>query len=507
MNPRRDDPEEEGAFLALGALGRAARPARTPEQESRARARLVAAWQAPPQRRGARVVALGLGGALAAAAAIALLLLRPAPRIEYAIEEHAPAAAPGPVTAGAAGTTLRFSEGTRAHLRPGTRTRVVETTPRGARLAVDGGTLRMDVVPRARGRWAVEAGPYVVRVTGTVFEVSWDPAARRFTAALFRGGIEVTGPGVQGGVRLAAGQSLTASAEDGRISIRSLTPQELGRPGGAPAAAAARGNDQTAAAAPPAAASAPAPAAGAPPPPRPSAIAPPPVGRPRRTEAPLRLALRGPARGAAPAPVAPAATEPPRAAGAAGPRAPALLPPPIPTAAPPAPQALPPTPPRAPPPAEAAPSWPSQIAAGHFAAVVAAAGAEGIAAALARRGLADLVALADAARYTQDGELARRALLAQRARFVGSSAALRASFLLGRLDEAAGDHRAAIAWYERYAREAPGGPLRQEALGRQMLAHDALGDRAGARRAAQAYVSAFARGPHTELARRILGLP
>src|SRR6185312_593657 len=85
--------------------------------------------------------------------------------------------------------------------------------------------------------------------------------------------------------------------------------------------------------------------------------------------------------------------------------------------------------------ATAAPAmtWAQRVARGDFAGVIAEAEAKGVDATLASATLADLAALADAARYGGKLDLARRALGAERARFSGSREASNAAFLLGRI--------------------------------------------------------------------------
>jgi outer membrane protein assembly factor BamD (BamD/ComL family) len=56
-----------------------------------------------------------------------------------------------------------------------------------------------------------------------------------------------------------------------------------------------------------------------------------------------------------------------------------------------------------------------------------------------------------------------------------------------------------------YLKEQPGGPLAREAQGRLMEALYRGGDRAGASRTAEAYLSANPSGPHARLARTLLG--
>ena len=114
-------------------------------------------------------------------------------------------------------------------------------------------------------------------------------------------------------------------------------------------------------------------------------------------------------------------------------------------------------------------------------------------------------ALADAARFQRDGELARQALLAQRRRFAGSARAAEASFLLGRLEDATDSgHARALEWYDRYMKEAPHGTYVSEALGREMLVLEETGQHSAAAVIAANYLRRFSGGTYAHAARAIL---
>ncbi len=147
-----------------------------------------------------------------------------------------------------------------------------------------------------------------------------------------------------------------------------------------------------------------------------------------------------------------------------------------------------------------------RVARGDFAGVIADAESRGVDVALAASPLSELAALADAARYAQKNDLARRALLAERERFGGSSEARSAAFLLGRLAEPSSP-AAAIDWYDRYLAESPGGPLAAEALGRKMLMTQRSGGDAAARPIAEDYLRRYPDGAVAKTARAILGEP
>lgn len=150
-------------------------------------------------------------------------------------------------------------------------------------------------------------------------------------------------------------------------------------------------------------------------------------------------------------------------------------------------------------------TWPEQVANGGFSQVVDEARSIGIDHACGTIPAASLAALADAARYAREPEIARSALLAKRARFADTASAREAAFLLGKLEEQQRDHAAALRWYETYQREAHDGPLIDKAAGRRMILLERLdkGDEASA--AARDYLEQFAStGAYVSLAKKIL---
>lgn len=151
--------------------------------------------------------------------------------------------------------------------------------------------------------------------------------------------------------------------------------------------------------------------------------------------------------------------------------------------------------------------WTGKLAAGNLEVIVTEAQRWGVDACLAEASSAELSALADAARYTRRGALAKRALLAQRQRFAGSRRAAEAAFLLGRLAEAGEGGAQALPWFERYLSEAPGGTYASEALGREMILVQQLSgdDRAAA--IAQEYLRRFPSGTYAHAAQGLLRTP
>jgi hypothetical protein len=150
------------------------------------------------------------------------------------------------------------------------------------------------------------------------------------------------------------------------------------------------------------------------------------------------------------------------------------------------------------------PRWSDRLADGEAAAIVAEAQRRGIASVLATSSSEDLAALADAARFRKQDRLAGRVLMAQRTRFPGTVRAQEASFLLGRLaDGPAGRDTAALAWYDRYLREAPSGAYADEAMGRMMIVLLRQHRTDEARKLAAGYLRRFPHGSYADAAQAV----
>ena len=127
---------------------------------------------------------------------------------------------------GVAGVKVLFSEGSTFALMAGTRGRLRSVADDGAHLAIEDGTASLAITHNREHRWLVEAGPFLVTVKGTVFTVSWDPASERFELRLRRGHVVVSGPGVNGGISLQAGQRLVVSLPRAETVITAEQPDD-----------------------------------------------------------------------------------------------------------------------------------------------------------------------------------------------------------------------------------------------------------------------------------------
>ncbi len=367
-----------------------------------------------------RRLAVGLSLLLAGAAPVALLLaLRPAPLTFEVI--HGSVGAAGEVRPTEPGTQIRFSDGTAIVLEEAARAQVRDVAAHGAGIVLVDGRAHTSFVPKPKARWQVLAGPYVVRVTGTVFDVAWSRDREQLDVWLKKGSVVVSGPLVEGGVAVGRDQHLSLRPTDHRIVLENGADA----PAEAPAAAAA----------PPATAA--------------------PQDPAQETESLLDRVD--------------ALEQRDRRAGRSA----------------------------------ADKSWGRRLAEGDFEAVIAGAERRGINGVLAHGSPKDIAALADAARYTRRGDLARRALLVERARFAGSAEAREASYFLGVLAEDQGGWREALSWYARYRRDDPAGTYAAPALGRTLVLEARQQGNDAARADAAEYLRRYPSGPYAPAARQI----
>lgn len=350
------------------------------------------------------------------------------------------------------GTPVTFSDGSTLRLAPSARLRVSALERDGARVLVESGSVHVAVVHRDDTRWAVEAGPFEVRVTGTRFDVVYEPASTGLVVRMREGSVFVRGCGLLGdeGRKLVAGEQLRVSCKDKAVHVTAADPivpvnaagaTEPAIPSGTANAAGA--TDGTA----PAAATDDSPAGIA------------------TTQRPAT----------APSGTAPPTKREPLAAASAttrahdGPRAVVDL-----------------------------------ARRGAHSEALMAAEANGFGATCEALSGPELLALADAARYAGRFDRANEALEVTRRRFAGADAAATAAFELGRIAmdirrelSVAGEH------FETYLRERPSGSLAREALGRALEARSRAGDGARAERLAVRYLAAYPDGPHAKLARKL----
>jgi ferric-dicitrate binding protein FerR (iron transport regulator)/TolA-binding protein len=132
------------------------------------------------------------------------------------------------VAATAASLPIAFSDGTHLALAPRSRARIEAVDGNGARVVLERGALEASVRHREATRWSVDAGPYVVQVTGTEFSVAWDPESERFDLTLQEGSVVAFGPMLDEGRRVAKGEHLSAFVGARRVDIVGEADQDAG---------------------------------------------------------------------------------------------------------------------------------------------------------------------------------------------------------------------------------------------------------------------------------------
>ncbi|NNE16909.1 MAG: hypothetical protein HKN10_00395 [Myxococcales bacterium] len=427
------------------------------------------AADAPPELRPARWgPALAWAGAMVAIAlAFVALWPRAAVPVAYRVEGEAESRLiDRSVTATVdRPMSIAFTDGSAVRLGPSARARVSQLTVDGATLRLEHGEATVSVRHRTATRWSVEAGPFVVRVTGTRFRVGWRPEQESFDLAVFEGEVRVDGPD--------APERVLRSGDE---MHRTLAPATLPKPPPPieDPAPAARERIQTVTPSraptyePPVRAS-----------PRPS------PSRPSAPPLELRLPPKEPS---AEAELKPAQNEP-------------------------APEASPPEEPE--PIAEAAssdaateaappqPAWQTLLVEGKHRELLTALGPDQVEQAIWQAGPNDLIDLGAEARQLGDPR-AGYIYSVVRSRFAATDAAADAAFLLGRMQFHSGAYQASATWFQTYVRERPRGRFAREAAGRLVEAYHQAGDQDRARDAARQYLSRYPNGPHATLAATVL---
>jgi len=119
---------------------------------------------------------------------------------------------------------LDFSDGTSITLDPGSRARLEAVDAAGANLTIETGHADVKVVPGRGGRWHLSLGPFGVDVTGTQFDIGWNPDTEELALTMREGKVIVSGCVLGDGRPLLAGEQLTASCRDRRFEVVRTKP-------------------------------------------------------------------------------------------------------------------------------------------------------------------------------------------------------------------------------------------------------------------------------------------
>ncbi len=127
---------------------------------------------------------------------------------------------------GHAGMSVLFNEGSRLALTPGARSQLRLVDRDSAHVSIERGKASFQVVHKNNRRWLVDAGPFLVTVTGTVFTVAWDPLSEELDLRLLQGSVVVSGPVSSGEIALRAGQRLLANLAKAEAVITEEPPEQ-----------------------------------------------------------------------------------------------------------------------------------------------------------------------------------------------------------------------------------------------------------------------------------------
>jgi TolA-binding protein len=84
---------------------------------------------------------------------------------------------------------------------------------------MESGSANVSVKKRKGAAWRVSLGPFHVDVTGTRFDIDWDPASDKLVLQMHEGSVIVSGCAFGSGRPVVAGETAQASCRDARLSI------------------------------------------------------------------------------------------------------------------------------------------------------------------------------------------------------------------------------------------------------------------------------------------------
>lgn len=117
---------------------------------------------------------------------------------------------------------LRFSDESTLVATAGSRLRVEDTNPLGARVLLERGSTSVKVVHKASTAWTFAAGPFEVHVTGTRFDLAWDPSRETCDLVLHEGSVEVRGPTGSGPMVVRGGQRFRGDVQQRTMQVVEL---------------------------------------------------------------------------------------------------------------------------------------------------------------------------------------------------------------------------------------------------------------------------------------------
>lgn len=119
---------------------------------------------------------------------------------------------------------IRFSDGTVVSFGPSARARVTKIESTGATLLVESGRAEVAVAQRKGASWQISLGPFRVNVTGTKFNVAFDPQEERLALTMHEGSVVVSGCMFGDGRSFVGGDIVRASCRDRKVDVATSAP-------------------------------------------------------------------------------------------------------------------------------------------------------------------------------------------------------------------------------------------------------------------------------------------
>ncbi len=133
-----------------------------------------------------------------------------------------------------AAVPIQFADGTRVTVAAGARARIARADTDGVSIMVERGQLGFSVVHHDGVRWNIATGPFDVMVTGTEFDLKWQPEGESLEVAVHRGTVVVSGCQFVHGKEVRTNEVLRARCGD-TISVTTTERADVHETAAAPA--------------------------------------------------------------------------------------------------------------------------------------------------------------------------------------------------------------------------------------------------------------------------------
>ena len=120
---------------------------------------------------------------------------------------------------------VNLEDGTRVQFQQNSTGRVSQNVSHRGEVSLENGRVTLAVPHRSDTDWKVFAGPYKVSVTGTRFEVRWDPQSSDLEVNVFEGSVMVSGPMLESGHAVTSNRSLSANLQQSSVQMTPVDPE------------------------------------------------------------------------------------------------------------------------------------------------------------------------------------------------------------------------------------------------------------------------------------------